>query len=72
MTLDQLYQLHDDFEVMLRKLERMGLLNHRLGAAVWSGHDILERIILVNQARLTEEQLDNEAEVEQLTVIEST
>ena len=61
LSLEQLYDLHDDYEVLLRKVERLGLVTHSIGNALWTSHDELERLIITMQSKLTEEELDNHA-----------
>lgn len=58
MKLEDWYGLHDDFEVLLRKLERLGISQNLVGTGVWASHDELERVIIKEQPKFTEEELD--------------
>ena len=59
MTLDELYEYHDQTEKFLRELERDWLrVDMELQRAVWRAHDALERVIIREQSKQTEEALN--------------
>lgn len=60
MSLEDLYEIHDDFETLLRKLTRMKVVEARLMEKVWAAHDELERMTIEAQSMLQEDALFHE------------
>lgn len=63
MSLDDLYEIHDDFETLIRKMYRMTVVEQtvaeqRLMDKIWAAHDEIERMIVEAQALLPEEAIE--------------